>query len=138
MAGAETDPGMDRAAIRERIKTLAERAARDRASFEPPSEPPDEDRALEFLREGAGQAVGLYVHARTGGRMVAFSASEWEALEDAMNTWFELYAACYGVRVEMDVPVRTAAEALLETHNIRDVARMLTQVPGRSEHIADD
>lgn len=128
-----TDPGLDRAGIRDRIETLAARAARDRAAFEPPADPPDEARAMDYLRTGAGQAVGLYIHARSGGRLVAFTEEEWTALEDAMNTWFELYAACYGESIDPAVPVRTAAEALLETHNIHDVARVLTHVPRRPD-----
>ena len=48
-----------------------------------------------------------------------------------MNTWFELYAACYGVDLEADWALREAAELLIDTHNIRDVATILTQVPDR-------
>lgn len=130
--------GMDRPAIRDRIETLAETAAHDRKAFEPPADPPAEDRAMTYLREGAGQVVALYIHARTGGRLISFTADEWDALHEAMNTWLELYAACYGERMDLDVPVRTAAEALLETHNIHDVARVVTQVPDRSVDTGDD
>lgn len=122
---------MDRADVSDRIDSLAERAARDRDQFTEPQNPPDEEGGLACLRDGAGQVVGLYTHARTGGRMVAFSEAEWERMETAMNTWFELYAAYHGHDIEMDVPVRTAAELLVETHNIRDVAQLLTGVPDR-------
>jgi hypothetical protein len=113
----------------ERIHDLAERADRDRAAFEPPANPPAEDRAMELLREGAGPAVSLYVEARTGGQMVHFPPDEYHALEGAMNTYLELYSVCYGVDVEADWTLREAAELLLDTHNIRDVAAMLTHVP---------
>lgn len=117
----------------ERIHALAERAQRDRAAFSPPAAPPAEDRAMAFLREGVGPAVSLYVEARTGGRMVHFPPAEYHALEGAMNTWLELYAACYGVDVDADWTVREAAELLVDTHNIRDVAVMLTHVPASSK-----
>jgi hypothetical protein len=48
-----------------------------------------------------------------------------------MNDWFELYAACYGVDVDSDVALREAAELLIDTHNIKDVAQILTGVPER-------
>lgn len=115
----------------ERIYELAARADADREAFDPPSDPPDEERAMEILREGVGPAVSLYVEARTGGLMVHFPPAEYEALESAMNDWLELYAACYGVDVDADVTVREAAELLVDTHNIRDVAQILTGVPER-------
>ncbi len=115
----------------DRIAELHERAQADVADFEPPADPPDEERAMEYLREGAGQAVWLYVEARTGGRMAPFPPEELDRLRAAMNRWLELYARCYGAEVEASYPVRTAAEALLDTHNIRDVARVLTKVPER-------
>lgn len=113
----------------ERIHAHAERADRHRTEFSPPDSPPAEEQAMRFLREGAGPAVSLYVEARTGGQMVHFPPAEYHALEDAMNTWFELYAACYGVDVEADWAIREAAELLVDTHNIKDVAVMLTHVP---------
>jgi len=121
---------MDEAAIRERIDELAERAALDRRSFEPPADPPDEDRALDYLREGAGPAVWLYVEARVDG-FVHLSPETFADLEGAMNDWFELYARCYGQQIDAEFPVRQAAAALLDTHNIVDVAQVLTGVPDR-------
>jgi len=115
----------------ERAWDLAERAEQDRRDFSPPADPPDEERAMTFLREGAGQAVSLFVESRTGGLQVHYPPEEYEALEGAMNTWFELYAACYGVDLEADWVLREAAELLIDTHNIRDVATILTQVPDR-------
>ena len=48
-----------------------------------------------------------------------------------MNEWFELYAACYGVELEADFALREAADLLLDTRNIKDVAQLLTHVPER-------
>jgi hypothetical protein len=101
----------------------------DREQFSPPTDPPDEAKAMDFLREGAGPAISLYVEARTGGLMVHFPPEEYEALEGAMNTWLELYAACFGVDIEADWTLREAAELLVDTHNVRDVAVVLTRVP---------
>jgi hypothetical protein len=113
----------------DRIWTLRERADRHLESFEPPAEPPEPEEAMTYLRNGAGPAVSLYVEARTGGDMVHFPPEEYHALEGAMNDWIELYAACYGVDLDADFVIRTAAEALLDTENIHDVARVLTGVP---------
>ena len=115
----------------ERIEDLADRATADCAAFEPPADPPDEQQAMSYLRDGAGPAVSLYVEARTGGLMVHFPPDQYHALENAMNDWFELYAACYGVDIESDVALRKAAELLIDTHNIKDVAQILTGVPER-------
>ncbi|PSP92034.1 MAG: hypothetical protein BRD21_06730 [Halobacteriales archaeon SW_8_66_22] len=115
----------------ERIEDLADRATADCAAFEPPADPPDEQQAMSYLRDGAGPAVSLYVEARTGGLMVHFPPDQYHALENAMNDWFELYAACYGVDVDADVALRKAAELLIDTHNIKDVAQILTGVPER-------
>lgn len=115
-----------------RIWDLAERAERDESDFSPPADPPDEERAMRYLREGAGPAVSLYVEARTGGLAVHFPPDEYEALEAALNTWLELYAACYGVDVAADWTVREAAQLLVDTHNVKDVADVLTRAPERA------
>ncbi|MEF8775266.1 MAG: hypothetical protein V5A43_02030 [Haloarculaceae archaeon] len=115
----------------ERIWDLRERADRDVAAFDPPSDPPNPDEAMTYLTEGAGPAVALYVEARTGDHMLHFPPDQYHALEGAMNDWFDIYAGCYGVDLEADFVIRTAAEALLDTENIHDVARVLTGVPGR-------
>jgi hypothetical protein len=85
---------------------------------------------MEFLREGAGPAIWLYVEARVDG-FVRIPPEELASLEGAMNDWFELYARCYGVELDAEFTIREAAEALLETHNVLDVARILTHVPER-------
>jgi len=114
----------------DRIADLAADAEAARESFEPPAEPPDEGRAMEYLREGVGEAVAVYVDARTG-EWERFGEAEFARLERAMNVYLELYARCYGVDIEADYTVREAAEALVDTHNIADVARILTHVPER-------
>ena len=119
------------ASFADRIADLADQATADCAAFEPPTDPPADEQAMSYLREGAGPAVSLYVEARTGGRMVHFPPDQYHALENAMNDWFELYAACYGVDIESDVALRKAAELLIDTHNIKDVAQILTGVPER-------
>ncbi|TYL39357.1 hypothetical protein CV102_08790 [Natronococcus pandeyae] len=112
-----------------RIAALARQAERDRERFDPDTSDPED--GLEYLREGAGQAIWLYVEARTGGRLVPFSEAEFTALETAMNRWLECYTGCYGVDLEADFTLRAAAELLLETRNVVDTAQLLTGVPER-------
>ncbi|MFB6353733.1 MAG: hypothetical protein ABEJ92_06570 [Halobacteriales archaeon] len=119
---------MGEPATAERIDALAERAREDRTAFEPPEEPPAPERARRYLTEGVGPAVAVYVEARTGD-WVRFEPDEFARLERAMNDWLECYAGCYGVDLDADFTLRTAAEALIDTHDIRDVARVLTKVP---------
>ncbi|WP_226038783.1 hypothetical protein [Natrinema sp. DC36] len=117
------------------IAALARRAERERAALEADGSDgeaavdPSPDAADAYLREGAGQAIWLYVQARTGGRLVPFTEPELEALEDAMNRWLECYASCHGVSLEAEFTVREAAELLLETRNVIDTAQLLTCVP---------
>jgi hypothetical protein len=121
----------DRTRFWPRITRLADRARADHEAFEPPADTPAEERALEYLREGAGQAVAVYVEARTADDPIRFTAEEHRLLERAMNDWLELYARCYGVEIDAQFAVREAAELLVDTHNIRDVAQLLTDVPAR-------
>ncbi|QLG48472.1 hypothetical protein [Natrinema halophilum] len=129
-----------------RIAALSRRAERERAALDSADDSaegttfctdpdldhdPDPDDADEYLRDGAGQAIWLYIEARTGGRLVPFSEPELDALEDAMNRWFECYAHCHGVELEADFTVREAAEVLLETRNIVDTTQLLTRIPER-------
>lgn len=113
----------------DRIDRLADEASATRASLDP--DPPDDDRAMTLLREGLGPTVALYCEARTGGSMVRFSETEFERLDSALNDWLVAYAACYGVEIHADYSIRKAAEVLIETHNIKDVAQLLTDVPER-------
>lgn len=114
----------------EEISGLAEKAGTAREEFVPPEDPPDEQQAIEFLREGVGPAIMVYVDARTG-EWVRFPPVEHSLLERALNDFLELYARCYGQEIDCQFSIREAAEALIETHNVRDVARILTHVPER-------
>ncbi|WP_408957825.1 hypothetical protein [Natrinema sp. 74] len=112
-----------------RIAALARRAERERAALSANEVSPSD--ADDYLRDGAGQAVWLYVEARTGGRLIPLSTAEFDALETAMNRWLECYARCHGVGLDAEFTVREAAELLLETRNIVDTAQLLTCVPER-------
>jgi hypothetical protein len=115
-----------------RIERLAEQARADRADFEPPASPPAPEQAMTYLREGFGPAVMVYVDGRTGDDGLArFDEDEFAQLQRAMNTWLELYARCYGEELDLSLTIRKAAEALIETHNVKDTAAILTGVPER-------
>jgi len=114
-----------------RIDELADRATADCSAFEPPEQPPDERQAVAYLRDGAGPALSLYVEAQTREEVVHFSPDRHRALENAVTDWFELYAACYGVDASVDVTLREAAELLVDTRSVRDVARVVTGVCAR-------
>lgn len=113
----------------DRISRLVEQYRQDRATFEPPAEPPAPDEAMAYLREGFGQVIKVYIDARANDWGVVFSEAEFADLHLALNGYLELYTECYGVNFDADVTVRKAAELLIETHNIKDVAMMLTHVP---------
>jgi hypothetical protein len=119
----------------DRIRARAETARKERESFDPPETVPTEQRAMEYLREGFGPTVWLYVDARTG-EWTRLSEREMALLERATNDWLHLYARCFGVDVDPSVTIRTAAELLVETHNVRDTAAVLTHV-GREAGGAD-
>jgi len=119
----------DHSRYADRIERLADAAATARAADAPT--PPDDDRAMELCREGLGPTVALYCEARTGESTVRFSEREFDLLQGALDDWLVAYAACYGVDIEADFTIRKAAELLVETHNIRDVAQLLTDVPDR-------
>ena len=127
------DTGGDRSAYWERVQELAARAQRDRERFDPPADPPDEERAMRYLREGVGPAISVYVEGRTGGDLAAFSEVELSLLEDAVATWLGLYARCHGVERDVDVSIRQAAELLVDTRNVADTAALLTRVPRENE-----
>ncbi|SEH14981.1 hypothetical protein SAMN04487967_1861 [Natronorubrum sediminis] len=119
-----------------RIAALERQALRDRRALtEIDSE--DDPAVVDpspYLREGAGRAILLYVDARTGEQFVHLSPAEFEALERALNHWLECYARCHGVELDATFSVREAAELLLDTRNIDDVAQLLTGVPPRVSH----
>ena len=116
--------------VSDRVAELSERARRDRVAFDAPSDPPDEEAALEFLTDGVGDVVALYIQARTGEK-VRFDDAEFALLERALNDWLELYAACYGTDLDGAYSVREAAELVVDTHSIRETAVLLTHVPDR-------
>jgi hypothetical protein len=115
-----------------RIESVVEQYRSDRDEFEAPADPPAPDRAMDYCREGLGPAVMIYVDARANDWGVRFSEREFDLLHEAMNGYLTLYAACYGVETDPDATVREAAELLLDTHNIQDVAAVLTGVPERT------
>lgn len=121
----------------DRIETLVEQYRADRQAFDQPADPPAKQRAMTYLREGLGPTVMVYVDARANDWGVEFSATEFELLHESLNGYLSLYAACYGVEMDPDFTVRKAAELLIDTHNIEDVAAMLTTVPDRHTSSTD-
>ncbi|WP_418281643.1 hypothetical protein [Halorubrum sp. DTA98] len=85
-----------------------------------------DDAALIAARDGLGPVVALYVEARTGGEWIRFSETEMKRLHAATSDWLAVYARCRGVDVDPDVTVREAANVLIDTHDITDVAALLT------------
>ncbi|NHN58427.1 MULTISPECIES: hypothetical protein [Halorussus] len=116
---------------RDRIDDLAARARADRRAFDPPADPPDEERAVAYLRDGVGDVVSVYVEARTG-EFAPLDADEMEGLERALNDWLALYARCHGRAVDPELTVREVAETVvMDTYDLVDAARIHTGVPGR-------
>lgn len=118
---------METTEYRAKLSRLERRAETVTQAFNP--DPPDEERAIELLREGVGPTVSIYCTARTGDSWTRFEPAEFERLEATLNQWLSLYGACYGVELHGTYSIRTAAQLLVDTHNIRDVARALTGVP---------
>ena len=115
------------------ISELAQRAGEAVEEFSLPEEPPDEEAAISFLREGVGPAIMVYVDARTGEEWTRFPPIEHSLLERALNDFLGLYARCFGYEVDCQFSVREAAELLLATHNLKDTAQQLTKVPPRED-----
>lgn len=125
--GTTTNP----TTIAERIDALTARAHRERASFAVPSdELPATERAMEYLRNGFGPTVWCYVDARTGS-WESLTESQMTRLDRGTNDWLTVYARCHGTEIDLDISVRSAAEVLIETRNVRDTAQLLTGVPPR-------
>jgi len=103
--------------------------ARPAAEAEPRPDAGRETGPLAAARDGLGPVVGLYVEARAAERGVRLSAAELDLLHRATNDWLAVYAARHGVAVDPDATVRAAAELLLDTHDITEVAALLTGVP---------
>ncbi|OIB59336.1 hypothetical protein [Natrialba sp. SSL1] len=115
------------------IAALARHAEREHAALHRGNAPLGPTFAPQYLRDGVGQAIAVYIDTRTGGRPAPLSPAELESLEYAMHRWLECYARCHGVALEPDVSIRTAAEVLLETRNIDDAGQLLTGVPARRD-----
>lgn len=111
------------------VAAIAEDARGARESFEPPDDP--DERAIEVLREGLWPVLEVYIDARGGGEPL--SPAEASDLERALNDWLAVYARCYEVEMEPAFSVREAAEVFVQTHNVRDTAQLLTDVPNRAE-----
>ena len=126
-----SDAEVSRSRYWPRVRELAAEAEAERRTFDPPAAPPDEDRALSCLTEGAGRVLAVYVEARTQDEGVAFSEAEHALLNRALNDWLDLYARCHGVDLDADFTLRETAELLVRTHDIRDTAQLLTRVPPR-------
>ncbi|QZP37850.1 hypothetical protein [Halobaculum magnesiiphilum] len=126
--GGEVDRETDADAGRESdIAALTARAATARERSES-AEVPDEAAAADAARDGLGPVVARYIEARTG-NVERLSVEGLGDLDRACNDWLVVYARRYGVECDPGVPVRTAAEALLDTHDIVATARVLTGVP---------
>ncbi|GAB3689649.1 hypothetical protein GCM10028857_25230 [Salinarchaeum chitinilyticum] len=110
-----------------RVDDLHEIAAAAREAFEVPEDP--ELRAMAYCRHGLWPVLAVYVDRR--GAHAQLGQPHHDRLETALNTWLELYALSYGEAVSVDFSVREAAELFVSTHNVRDVAQLLTDVPER-------
>lgn len=84
------------------------------------------EAALVAARDGLGPVVGVYVEARTTDEPVRFSQRELDRLHAATSDWLAVYARCRGVAADPDATVREAAELLIDTHDVTDVAALLT------------
>ena len=112
------------------IERLASEARDAHESAEPPANPPDEAAALAAARDGLGPVVARYVAARTGDKE-RLSGRQLDLLHRATNDWLAVYSLAHGVEGDPDATVRTAAELVVETHDIAATARLLTGVPDR-------
>jgi hypothetical protein len=129
-SGGRDGDGRGHSGYYPRIADLAAEASHERETFDPP-DAPDEERALEYARDGLGDVVGLYIEARTAEWDVEFSGRELDLLHRATNDYLSLYTRCHGVTFDTDVTVREVAQVLLKTHNIVDTAQLVTKVPDR-------
>jgi|GEM_PF-316558 len=113
--------------LESRVDALHEIAADARAAFEAPADP--EERAMAYCQHGLWPVLAVYVDRRSAGARLG--QPHHDRLQTALNTWLELYARCYGVETEYEFSVREAAALFVDTHNVRDVAALLTDVPDR-------
>lgn len=118
--------------LERRVDDLLARARGAREAFLPPEELPATDpdeRALAYCRRGLWPVLALYVDRRGAGARLG--QPHHGRLEEALNVWLDLYARCYGESITPAFSVREAAELFVSTHNVRDVAQLLTDVPDR-------
>ena len=85
----------------------------------------------EYLKNGVGPAVLLYIGARSKHGITPITPEQFQNIENNMNGWLELYARCHGEEIEASFSLREAAVLFIETHNIFDVAQILTRIPER-------
>ncbi|MFB6233914.1 MAG: hypothetical protein ABEH81_09575 [Halopenitus sp.] len=84
---------------------------------------------LAAARDGLGPVLAVYVEARAGDEAVRFDQAELDLLHRATNDWLVVYARQRGVDADPDATVREAAELLLDTHDVVDVAATLVGLP---------
>ena len=126
--GRDVDPGRLRGHaedLEDRVDDLLARARAGPDELDLPDDP--EERALTYCTEGLWPVIAVYVDRRGAG--AALGQPHHDRLETALNCWLERYARCYGEDVTVDASVREAAELFVSTHNVRDVAQLLTGVP---------
>ena len=117
----------------EALRERARRYRREAGEHHPDEEADTPDRfedPADYLSEGFGPVVSLYVESRTGGRYVDFTPEEYAGIEEAMNHWLACYADARDDDVhydamEPDYTVREAATLLIDTHSARHAADVL-------------
>ena len=85
--------------------------------------------ALECLMMGFGPVIAMYIEARIKGKLIPITPEQFERIESIMNGWLEIYAKYHGEDIEANFSIREASLLFLETHDIQDVAEMLTKIP---------
>lgn len=123
-------PSVEPSRYADRIESLAAAARATREGTAVAGDP-DPERAVELARDGLGSVVACYVEARTSDDPPRFSAREHRLLQRTTRDWLTCYARRLGVDHDSDATVRTAAELLLATNDVVEVARRLTGVRAR-------
>jgi len=85
--------------------------------------------ALDCLMVGFGPVVAMYIEARIKGKLIPITPEQFKRIELIMNGWLEIYARYHGEDIEANFSIREASLLFLETHDIQDVAEMLTKIP---------
>ena len=78
---------------------------------------------------GFGPVIAMYIEARIKGKLIPITPEQFERIESIMNGWLEIYAKYHGEDIEANFSIREASLLFLETHDIQDVAEMLTKIP---------